>query len=339
MNKNPVSIGVIGYGYWGPNLVRNFFATAGCLVKKVADNRPERLAVLQKQYPGVAVVQDVEAIFDDSSLDAVVIATPVAAHFSLAQKALEANKHVLIEKPMTASVEEADMLIKLAGEKKRVLMVDHTFLYTGAVKKIKELVTKGEVGELNYYDSTRINLGLFQSDVNVVWDLAPHDLSILFYLINERPVAVSATGIDHLKNGVENMAYVTLHFASNRIAHFTCSWSSPVKIRRILLGGDKKMILFDDMDITEKIRVYDTGYTAVTDDEKRTLLTDYRTGDVSIPKLELNEALAGVAADFINSIVTGNKPESDYLIGRDVVRVLAAAQASIKQNGTAIKIN
>ncbi len=339
MNKNSVSLGVIGYGYWGPNLVRNFFATTNCIVKKVADSRPERLAVLQKQYPGVEAALESEAIIDDPSIDAVAIATPVSTHFSLAKKALENNKHVLIEKPMTASVEEADSLINLAKERKLVLMVDHTFLYTAAVKKIKELMVAGEVGELNYYDSTRINLGLFQSDVNVIWDLAPHDLSILFYLIKERPTAVSATGIDHLKNGVENMAYVTLHFASNRIAHFTCSWSSPVKIRRILLGGDKKMILFDDMDITEKIRVYDTGYTATTDDEKRTLLTDYRTGDVSIPKLELNEALAGVAVDFVNSILTGSKPESDYSIGKDVVRVLEAAQASIKQKGTAIKIN
>ncbi|HMR92573.1 MAG TPA: Gfo/Idh/MocA family oxidoreductase [Chitinophagaceae bacterium] len=333
-------IGIIGYGYWGPNLLRNFFMTEGCRVVMVADSRQARLDSLQKLYPSLITTTDPLALIHHPAVEAIVIATPVATHFAFAQAALQQGRHVLIEKPMTASVEEGKKLVELSLAKNLRLMVDHTFLYTGAVRKMKELVVSGETGRLNYYDSTRINLGIFQPDVNVVWDLAPHDISILYHLTAERPVAVSATGISHLKNGIENMAYVTLHFQSNMIAHFTCSWSSPVKIRRILLGGDKKMILFDDMDITEKIRVYDTGYTsASTDEEKRNLLVDYRTGDVHIPRLELNEALTGVAADFIHSIHSGKEPLSGWQIGLDVVKVLEAAQASLQQNGAAVRIH
>lgn len=336
---NIVRLGVIGYGYWGPNMVRNFVATPECRVVKVADQRPERLHLLQRDFPAIAGLTDATEILNDTGIDAVVIATPVASHYALARKALLQGKHVLIEKPMTASVAEAAELIELASKKQLQLMVDHTFLYTGAVKKMKQLVNEGEVGTLNYYDSTRINLGLFQPDVNVVWDLAPHDISILYHLTEDRPLSVSATGISHLKNGIENIAYVTLHFQSNMIAHFTCSWSSPVKIRRILLGGDKKMVLFDDMDFTEKLRVYDIGYTASSDEEKRNLLIDYRTGDVHIPKLEINEALAGVAADFVQSIQHSRQPVSGWEIGWDVVRVLEAAAISIGKNGQEIKIS
>lgn len=333
-----VNVGVIGYGYWGPNIVRNFFAASNCTVKKVADARPERLAQLAKIFPTIQGVTDADDIINDKEIDAVIIATPVFSHYPLAKQALENGKHVLIEKPMTSTVAEAESLIEIADRKGLVLMVDHTFLYTGAVKKMKELVNTDQLGNLNYYDSTRINLGLFQPDVNVVWDLVPHDISILYYLTNERPVSVSATGVDHLRNGIENIAYVTLNFQSNMIAHFTCSWSSPVKIRKILVGGDQKMILFDDLEITEKVKVYDTGYSARTDEEKRKLLIDYRTGDVHIPKLEMKEALAGIACDFVSSIQTGKEPVSNWKIGSDVVKVLEAAQRSIKQNGKEIKI-
>lgn len=334
-----INVGVIGYGYWGPNIVRNFFSTPDCTVKAVADARPERLAALAKIFPTINGVTSADDIFNDAAIEAVVIATPVFSHFPLAKKALEMGKHVMIEKPMTSTIAEAEELVRLAGEKKLTIMVDHTFLYTGAVRKMKQLVEAGDVGKINYYDSTRINLGLFQPDVNVVWDLAPHDISILYYLTDERPASISATGVDHLKNGIENIAYVTLNFQSNMIAHFTCSWSSPVKIRKILVGGDKKMMLFDDLEITEKVRVYDTGYSAYNDEEKRRLLIDYRAGDIFIPKVEVKEALAGIAADFIRGIRTGAEPVSNWKIGLDVVKVLEAAQQSIKQNGREIKIN
>lgn len=333
-----VSIGVIGYGYWGPNLVRNFSSVKAAKVKYVADARIERLNVVNALYPSIVTTQRADDLFEDNSLDAVLIATPVFGHFELAKKALLAGKHVVIEKPMTATVSEANELIELALQRHKVLMVDHTFLYTGAVNKIKQLVENSELGKLNYYDSTRINLGLFQPDVNVVWDLAPHDISILYHLIDERPVSVCSTGISHLNNGMENIAYVTLNFQSNMIAHFSCSWSSPVKIRKILVGGDKKMVLFDDNEITEKVKVYDTGYVAKSDEEKQRILIDYRVGDIYVPKLETKEALAGMANDFVNAIMQGSQPLSNWKSGLDVVKILEASQQSIKQGGKEVKI-
>jgi predicted dehydrogenase len=332
-----IKIGVIGYGYWGPNLVRNFASLRNVNVKYVADARQERLSLVNSVYPAIITTNNAEQLFNDNELNAILIA-PVYGHFELAKKALQAGKHVVIEKPMTATVAEAEELIALAQKNNKVLMVDHTFLYTGAVQKIKQLITQNELGKLNYYDSTRINLGLFQPDVNVVWDLAPHDISILYHITGERPVSVSATGISHLNNGIENIAYVTLNFQSNIIAHFTCSWSSPVKIRKILVGGDKKMILFDDNEITEKVKLYDSGYAARNDEEKQKILIDYRAGDIYVPKLETKEALAGMANDFVSAIINKTEPLSNWKSGLDVVKVLEAAQNSIKQNGKEIKI-
>jgi predicted dehydrogenase len=334
-----IKIGIVGYGYWGPNLVRNFLSVNHSSVQYVVDLRKERLDQVKRHYPSVVTTTNADEPLNDPSIDAIVIATPVFSHFDLAKKALQKGKHVLIEKPMTASSSEANELIELAQKNQKVLMVDHTFLYTGAVKKMKELVQRNELGRINYYDSTRINLGLFQPDVNVVWDLAPHDISILYYLIEERPVSVSATGISHLGNGIENIAYVTLHFQSNMIAHFSVSWSAPVKIRKILVGGEKKMILFDDLELTEKVKVYDTGYSAKTDEDKRSILIDYRVGDIYIPKLEIKEALAGVAADFVHSILNNSDPVSNWKSGLDVVKVLEASQISIKENGKETKLN
>ena len=254
-----INIGVVGYGYWGPNLVRNFFAANDCNVKAVADGRPERLALLAKIFPSVKGVKDADDIINDTEIDAVVIATSVFSHFPLAKKALNAGKHVLIEKPMTASVAEADELIELAAKKGLTLMVDHTFLYTGAVAKMKELIDNKTIGVPQYFDSSRINLGLFQPDVNVIWDLAPHDLSILTYLVNQPPVSINATGISHTKNNIENIAYMTVNYDSDFIAHFNVSWTSPVKVRQTLIGGDVKMIVYNDLEPSEKIRVYDTG--------------------------------------------------------------------------------
>ena len=296
-----INLGIIGYGYWGPNLVRNFFAANDCTVKAVADGRPERLAVLAKIFPSVKGVKDADDIINDTEIDAVVIATSVFSHFPLAKKALNAGKHVLIEKPMTASVAEADELIELAAKKGLTLMVDHTFLYTGAVAKMKELIDSKAIGTPQYFDSSRINLGLFQPDVNVIWDLAPHDLSILTYLVNETPVSINATGISHTKNNIENIAYMTVNYDSDFIAHFNVSWTSPVKVRQTLIGGDIKMIVYNDLEPSEKIRVYDTGYNHKTEEYENKIMVDYRTGDVYLPKLGTQEALLGVANDFIQS--------------------------------------
>jgi predicted dehydrogenase len=318
--------------------MRNFSNTQGCSVVKIADARPERRAAASNLYPSVTAVETADEILNDSDIDAVIIATPVFTHFELAKRALVAGKHVLLEKPMTSTVSEAKELIDIARQKDRVLMVDHTFLYTGAVQKMKALVKDGALGNLRYFDSTRINLGLIQQDVNVLWDLAPHDISILNYLTGKKARSVQATGISHIHNGIENIAYLTVNYEDDFIAHFNCSWSSPVKIRMMLVGGDKKMIVFNDMEPTEKIKVYDTGHEIKTDDEKRKVLIDYRVGDVHIPMVQVTEALAHMAADFINAIQNGTQPISDFNSGLQTIEILEASQTSIKQQGREIII-
>jgi predicted dehydrogenase len=268
----------------------------------------------------------------------VVIATPVFTHFELAKKALLNGKHVLLEKPMTSTVAEAEALIGMAEQKRLLLMVDHTYLYTGAVEKIKDLMNGNELGDIKYLDSTRINLGLFQPDINVLWDLAPHDLSVLRYLIDERPYSINATGTTHTNNKIENIAYLTVNYNSGFIAHFNCSWSSPVKIRMMLIGGDKKMILFNDLEPTEKVKVYDTGYHHKTDDEKKKVMVDYRTGDIYVPKLNTSEALAGMVQDFITCIPDSRQPLSSSALGLDVIKILEASDRSIKNNGCEVLI-
>ncbi len=331
-----MKIGIVGFGYWGPNLLRNFSAFDNCKVEVVADYRPERLNSIKKNYSFVKTTTNADDIFNDATISAVVIATPVFSHYELAYKALVSNKHVLIEKPMTASGAEAEKLIEIANAKNKVLMVDHTFLYTGAIQKMKQLVSNGDIGKVNYFDSTRINLGLFQQDVNVLWDLAPHDISILAHLIPEKPYSINATGISHTNNGIENIAYMTVNFESGMIAHFNCSWASPVKIRMTLVGGDKKMIVFNDMEPTEKLKVYDTGYMVKTDEEKHRILVDYRVGDIYIPKIQNNEALSYMASDFICAVTKNTKPVSDFNLGLEVVKILEGAQQSIKQKGKEI---
>lgn len=333
-----INIAIIGYGYWGPNLVRNFSSIADCNLHTVVDFRTERLAVVKRNHPAVNISNNTEDVFNNNEIDAVVIATPVFTHFELAKKALENGKHVLLEKPMTGSVAEAEELIELAGKYKKTLMVDHTFLYTGAVQKMKSMIDAGEIGNVKYFDSTRINLGLFQPDVNVLWDLAPHDISILNYLKNEKPYSVQATGISHTNNGIENIAYLTVNYSSDFIAHFNCSWTSPVKIRLLLLGGDKKMVVFNDLEPTEKIKIYDTGYSHKTDEEKNKILVDYRAGDIYIPKVEAKEALAGMAADFVSAIINNTTPISNFQSGLDVIKILEASQQSIKNKGKEIII-
>ena len=331
-----MNIAIIGYGYWGPNLLRNFSQVNNCKVKKVSDFRSDRLVIVSKTYPGIKVSTDPDDILLSKEIDAVVISTPVFTHFSLAKKALENGKHVLLEKPMTSTIKEAEELMNLAKQKGLLLMVDHTFLYTGAVMKMKQLINEKSIGEIQYFDSSRINLGLFQIDVNVLWDLAPHDISILLHLINKKPYSVNATGVSHTKNGIENVAYLTINYSENFIAHFSCSWTSPVKLRTMLIGGDKKMLVFNDLEPSEKIRIYDTGYNYKTDEEKNRLMVDYRTGDVYIPKLESKEALFGMASDFINSIINKTEPLSNSKLGLDVIQILEASQQSIKNKGKEI---
>jgi predicted dehydrogenase len=278
-------------------------------------------------------------VLNDPRIDAVVIATPVFTHFELAYKALETGKHVLLEKPMTSSVEEAEALISFATQKELILMVDHTFLYTAAVQKMKQLIESNSIGTPRYFDSSRINLGLFQPDINVLWDLAPHDISILTYLVNHKPVSVNATGISHTSNGIENIAYMTVNYDTDFIAHFNCSWTSPVKVRQTLIGGDKKMIVYNDLEPSEKVRIYDTGYDYKTEEDKNRIMVDYRTGDVYIPKLGSQEALLGVANDFIQSINTKKEPLANAQLGLNVVKILEASQQSIKNGGKEIKLN
>jgi predicted dehydrogenase len=288
-------------------------------------------------YPGVIVTDSLDTVLNDPKVDGVLIATPVFSHAKLAKEVLKKGKHVLIEKPMTGSTQDAKELIALGEEVGKTVMVDHTFLYTGAVQKMKEVVDSGEIGQIKYFDSTRINLGLLQSDVNVIWDLAPHDISICSFLLGEKPKAVSATGISHTNNGIENIAYLTLFYESDLIAHFNCSWTSPVKLRNVLVGGDKKMILYNDLEATEKVKIYDTGFE-VKEMSRQNLRVDYRVGDVYIPKLEPKEALSGVITDFVAASTTGIEPLSNFKLGLEVVEVLEAAQKSIKNNGTMVEI-
>lgn len=328
-----VKVGIIGFGYWGPNLVRNFSQASNCRVVAVADSRAERLIQLGRLYSQIKGFKDSDDIINSNDIDAVVIATPVSTHFDLAKRALMQGKHVLLEKPMTSSVAEAEILIHLAKQKGLLLMVDHTFLYTGAVAKMKQLKDSGELGNIKYLDSTRINLGLFQPDINVLWDLAPHDISILNYIIGEKPYSVNATGITHTSNEIENIGYLTINYKSGFIAHFSCSWTSPVKLRTMLIGGDRKMILYNDLEPTEKIKVYDSGYNHSKNQDQKKILVDYRTGDIHVPKLNTNEALLEMANDFVSCILDQNEPKSSSKIGLEVVKILAASDISIKHNG------
>lgn len=333
-----IKIGIIGYGYWGPNLVRNFNSNRNFRIVKVADIRQERLNVFNGSFPNIGITSDPNEIIKDSGIDAVAIATPVFTHFQFAKAALESDKHVLLEKPMTSTSLEAQELIEIAEGKKLCLMVDHTFLYTGAVQKMKELIESAAVGKVKYLDSTRINLGLFQPDINVLWDLAPHDISILSYLVTEKPYSLNATGVSHTKNGLENIAFLTINFESGLIAHFNCSWTSPVKIRLMLIGGDKKMIVYNDLEPTEKIKIYDTGYYVKSDEEKQQLLIDYRTGDIFIPKTSNIEGLALMVEDFAQSILNRKRPISDFISGLSVIKILEASDRSIKNNGEEVII-
>jgi len=289
-----------------------------------------------RRYPSAQTTTDYQKLFADAALDAVAVVTPVATHFPIAKAALLAGKHVLVEKPLTATVREAEQLIELAEKHRRTLMVDHTFVYTGAVRKMKEILAGGELGDLLYFDSIRINLGLFQRDINVLWDLAPHDLSIMDYLIERQPIGLSALGSCHIEPGIENIAYMVMKFDDDFIAHFHFNWLAPVKIRRTLIAGTRKMILYDDIEPTEKVRVYDKGVDTNRNSDREAnyqTLISYRTGDILAPKLDATEALHYVVAEFLDSIRGAHRPLTDGDAGLRVVRILEAAQHSIKEGG------
>jgi predicted dehydrogenase len=332
-----IRVGVIGYGYWGPNIVRNLHASDFAIVEAVCDKSEAALARVRKSYPAVKTCTDSSEILTSPTIDAVAVVTPVWTHYDLAKAALQNGKHVFVEKPFTSNAQQAEELVELAARKNLTIMVDHTFLFTGAVRKIRELTESGALGDLYYYDSLRVNLGLFQHDVSVIWDLAPHDLSIMDYLIKGDPEAVVATGERHL-NGVEDIAFMTIYFPGSVIAHINVNWLSPVKIRMTLIGGQKKMLVWNDLVADEKLRVYDKGVTLSSGDGIRELLVNYRSGDMWAPKVEQLEALR-VELDYFADCITNQKtPFNDGHAGLRVVRMLEAADKSIKKRGELIRL-
>jgi predicted dehydrogenase len=334
-----MNIGIIGYGYWGPNLVRNFMETPGVMVRVVADLDSRKLEIVQRRYPAVQTTTAFMELINDTEVDAVAIATPVSTHFELAMAALKAGKHVWVEKPMAETSLQARKLIDEADRRKLVLLVDHTFVYTGAVRKMREVVAGGELGTVYYYDSIRVNLGLFQRDVNVISDLAVHDFSILDFLLNEHPVAVSASGMNHFPGTPENLAYVSLFYDSGIIAHANVNWLAPVKVRQILLGGSKKMIVYDDMQPSEKIKIYDRGIS-FTDDPKEIyqLRVGYRSGDMWAPQLDITEALHVEGEHFLKCIEGSETPITNGHLGLRVVELIEAATSSMRGRGETVHI-
>lgn len=334
-----INIAVVGYGYWGPNLVRNFSELNTAKVHTVVDLNPATLELVNKRYPAAKTTTDFQEMLRDPEVDAVAIATPVNTHFSLAMAALKAGKHVWLEKPMAETSLQARSLVEEAEKRGLVLHVDHTFIYTGAVRKIKELIDSGELGKVLYFDSIRVNLGLFQRDVNVISDLGVHDFSILDYLFNEHPVAVSASGINHFPGTPENLAYITLFYESGLIAHANVSWLAPVKVRQILIGGSNKMITYDDLEPSEKLKIYDKG-VSFTDDPKKIheMRVGYRTGDMWAPKLDGSEALRIEGEHFVDCILTGKTPITDGRLGMRVVEVIEAATSSMRGRGETVHL-
>jgi predicted dehydrogenase len=332
-----VRIGVIGYGYWGPNLVRNFMEIPRAEVAAVADLDMAKLELVQRRYPTVKASRHSQDLLADPSIDAIAVATPISDHFELGMSVLKANKHLWLEKPMTETSLQAQKLVDEAERRGLVLIVDHTFIYTGAIRKIGEIVKSGELGRIYYYDSIRVNLGLFKLDVNVISDLASHDFSILDYLLGEHPIAVSASGINHFPGTPENLAFITLFYKSGTIAHANVSWLAPVKVRQILLGGSKKMITYDDLEPSEKIKVYDKG-VSLTDDPQQIqeMRVGYRMGDMWAPKVATTEALRVEGEHFIDCIENGKAPETNGRLGVRVVELIEATTCSMRSKGDTV---
>jgi predicted dehydrogenase len=334
-----IKIGLIGYGYWGPNLARNFGSNPDFELVAICDYSADRLARARRIHPSAQLCNHLDDFFK-CDLDAVAIATPVAAHYDLTRRALESGRHVWLEKPMTETVSQAEELISMAQQRRMVLLVDHTFVFTGAVRKIKELVDKGHLGRLIYYDSIRVNLGLFQQDVNVLWDLAPHDISIMDFLMPFKKLAVSATGCHYYGNGVVPKSLLTIYMEGDAVGHINVSWVSPVKIRQTLIGGTSRMVLYDDTEPSEKVKVYDKGVdlNIADKDEVYHLKVQYRVGDMYAPKLEDHEALALETRHFADCILNGNHPLTDGLAGLEVVKVLNASGQSLKNRGAPVEL-
>jgi predicted dehydrogenase len=335
--KEVVKIGVIGYGYWGPNVARNLHSIDRYKLVSICDKNPDATRRAQQSYRSIAITADPNEILRSKEIDAVAIVTPVWSHFELAKVALQNGKHVFVEKPLTSTVAQAEELIELADRQKLNIMVDHTFLFTGAVTRIRQLIDDGTLGNLYYYDSTRVNLGLFQHDVDVVWDLAPHDLSIMDYLIREEPEAIVATGERHL-NGFVDVAFLTIYFPRNIIAHINVNWLSPVKVRTTLIGGQKKMLVWNDLAADEKIKIYDKGVEMNNKQGLYELLVSYRSGDMWAPKIEPGEALRVELSYFADCILNNKRPSNDGMAGLRVVRLLEAAARSLKDRGRAITL-
>lgn len=333
-----VRIGVIGYGYWGPNIVRNFSTVDGSKVVAVCDAKEEVLKKAAKVYPGIRTTTSVDELIKAPDIDAVAVITPVFTHFELAKKALSEGKHVFVEKPFTYTSDQAKELIDLAAKKNLRIMVDHTFLFTGAVMKIKQLIAEGTLGDLYYFDSMRVNLGLFQHDVSVIWDLAPHDLSIMDHILDQTASAVVATGEAHFNHGLEDVAYITVYFPNKVIAHFNVNWLSPVKVRTTLIGGQKKMLVWNDLDPDDKIKVYDKGVEVAGTEGVYSLLVSYRSGDMWAPKVNQTEALRLEAEHFVDCVTNNKTPINDGLSGLRVVQMLEAAEKSVKQKGAMIPL-
>ena len=323
-------MGVIGYGYWGPNVVRNFAIQPDCTVAAICDANPAAVAHVLSRYPSTQISTDPKELIESTTLEAIAIVTPVSTHYKLAKQALLNGKHVFVEKPLTATADQAEELIELADRKNLQIMVDHTFLFTGAVRKIKELIDGGVLGPLYYYDSTRVNLGLFQHDVNVIWDLGPHDVSIVDHLIGLEPELVVATGGAHL-NGLADMAYITLYFHTGIVAHINVNWLSPVKVRTTLIGGQRKMLVWNDLEPADKIKVYDKGVDVGTEEGRHRLLVSYRSGDMWAPRVDEGEALQREARYFLDCIASGVSPFNDGRAGLRVVRILEAADTSLSR--------
>lgn len=332
-----LKIGLIGYGYWGPNVARNFQALKDTQVTLICDQDPKRLRLASENLPQARLTQDPREVFG-SDVDIVAVITPVFTHYELASQALKAGKHVFLEKPFTSTAAQGQRLLDLAAAKGLKIMVDHTFLYTPAVQKIKGFVDQDQLGRIYYYDSTRVNLGLFQPDVNVIWDLAPHDFSILDYVIKEKPLALVAHGQDFFGQNLERVAYVTVYLENDLIAHFNFNWLSPVKVRTTLIGGDKKMLVWNDLEVDEKIRVYDKGVSVDTREGQYNLLVEYRAGDMWAPRLEHREALRAGADHFVQGILHGTPIISDGQAGLRVVRMLEACNQSLRKGGKLIKL-
>jgi predicted dehydrogenase len=330
-----IRFAVIGYGYWGPNIVRNLQGLGEAKLVTVCDKSDASLRRAKTAYPDIHVTTDCSEVLSSPDIDAVAVITPVWTHYDLAKKVLNNGKHLFIEKPFTSTSAQAEDLIDRAERRNLTIMVDHTFLFTGAVRKIHSLIDDNTLGRLNYYDSTRVNLGLFQHDVNVLWDLAPHDLSIVDYLIGQTPDAIVATGAPH-KNGLAYVAFMTAYFPNNVIAHINVNWLSPVKIRTTLIGGEKKMLVWNDLEADEKIKIYDKGVDITGREGVYELLVSYRSGDMWSPKLEATEALKSELTYFVDCVKTGQRPFNDGMAGLRVVKMLEAAEASLQRKGEAV---